>query len=443
MRATAAFRAASARSEVLEVKPELATAIELGDTPAQLGKIAFGIGYKPMVVDALRHVASGLTSGGDIFATSVTTMLRNDAVTSPAISDIEEAIRVSREGSAAASTSDLHVEGNEPPWHRVDGVMRRMDLPVTEPEAVRAFCEAHLSKREYERLNGHLGSADGAIQHPGFGAVRIHAFRGENGLALSLRLLREGVPELSELGLPPIVSTFADFATGLCSSPGPTGSGKSTALAGLINEINRKIRTHVVTVEDPIEYRHRSLKSLIRQREIGRDVVGYAESLRGVLRADPDVILIGELRDPDVMSACLAASETGHLVFSTLHTSEAAETVARIVGVFEGGRQEQARMQLAQSLQAIVSMRLVPDASGRGRRAACEILLNTSAVRSQLIAPEKTIQIRNTIETSRKDGMQTLEMDLSRLVNDRLITYDAAIAASDYPEQIRAGVGVR
>ena len=314
---------------------------------------------------------------------------------------------------------------------------------MTEPESVRAFCEAHLSKREYERLNGHLGSADGAIQHPGFGAVRIHAFRGENGLALSLRLLREGVPELSEFGLPPIVATFADFATGLVLFTGPTGSGKSTALAGLINEINRRYERHVVTVEDPIEYRHRSMKSLIRQREIGRDVAGYAESLRGVLRADPDVILIGELRDPDVMSACLAASETGHLVFSTLHTSEAAETVARIVGVFEGGRQEQARMQLAQSLQAIVSMRLVPDASGRGRRAACEILLNTSAVRSQLIAPEKTIQIRNTIETSRKDGMQTLEMDLSRLVNDRLITYDAAIAASDYPEQIRAGVGVR
>jgi twitching motility protein PilT len=198
-----------------------------------------------------------------------------------------------------------------------------------------------------------------------------------------------------------------------------------------------------VTVEDPIEYRHRSKKSLIRQREIGRDVSGYAESLRGVLRADPDVILIGELRDPDVMSACLTASETGHLVFSTLHTSEAAETVARIVGVFDGGRQEQARMQLAQSLQAIVSMRLIPDAGGHGRRPACEVLLNTSAIRSQLSSPEKTIQIRNTIETSRKDGMQTLEMDLSRMVNERLITYDAAIAASDYPEQIRVGIGVR
>ena len=211
----------------------------------------------------------------------------------------------------------------------------------------------------------------------------------------------------------------------------------------LINEINVRYSRHIVTVEDPIEYRHRSCRSLVRQREIGRDVASYAESLRGVLRADPDVILIGELRDSDVMSACLQASETGHLVFSTLHTSEAAETVQRIVGVFEGGRQEQARMQLAQSLQAIVSMRLIPDASGCGRRAACEILLNSPAVRSQLLAPERAVQIRNTIETSRKDGMQTLEMDLTRLVNERLITYEAAIAASDYPDQIRVAEGSR
>jgi twitching motility protein PilT len=353
------------------------------------------------------------------------------------LADIEEAIRISREGAQAASTSDLHVEGNEPPWHRVDGAMQRMDLPITEPESVRAFCDTYLSKKECERLSGPLGSADGALQHPSFGAIRIHAFRGENGLALSLRLLRDGVPELGSLGLPAIVSSFADFPTGLVLFTGPTGSGKSTALAGLINEINKKYERHIVTVEDPIEYRHHSKKSLIRQREVGRDVNSYAESLRGVLRADPDVILIGELRDPDVMSACLAASETGHLVFSTLHTSEAAETVQRIVGVFEGGRHEQARMQLAQSLQAIVSTRLIPDASGRGRRPACEVLVNSPAIRSQLMSPEKTIQIRNTIETSRKDGMQTLEMDLSRMVNERLITYEYALAASDYPDQIR------
>ena len=358
------------------------------------------------------------------------------------LADIEEAIRVVRESAQAANTSDLHVEGNEPPWSRIDGAMQRMDFAAIEPEAVRAFCETYLSKKEYDRLNGMHGAADGALAHPSFGSIRIHAFRGENGLALSLRLLREGVPELASLGLPKIVSTFAEFPHGLVLFTGPTGSGKSTALAALINEINKRYPRHIVTIEEPVEYRHRSKLSLIRQREIGRDVGSYAESLRGVLRSDPDVILIGELRDPEVMSACLQASETGHLVFSTLHTSEAAETVQRVVGVFDGGRQEQARMQLAHSLQAIVSIRLVADASGRGRHAACEILLNSAAVRAQLLSPEKSLQVRNTIEISRKDGMQTLEMDLARLVEGGLVTYETALAASDYPEQIRLAVGV-
>jgi twitching motility protein PilT len=224
---------------------------------------------------------------------------------------------------------------------------------------------------------------------------------------------------------------------------GPTGSGKTTALSALVERINSTYARNIVTIEEPIEYRYTSKLSLVRQREIGRDVGSYAEALRGVLRADPDVILIGELRDAEVMSACLSASETGHLVFSTLHTSEAAETVQRIVGAFDGTRQEQARVQLAQSLRAIVSLRLLPDASGHGRRSACEVLLNSSAIRSQLMAPDKTMQIRNTIETSRSHGMQTLEMDLSRMVAERLVTYEAAVGASDYPDQIRFATSLR
>jgi twitching motility protein PilT len=354
---------------------------------------------------------------------------------------IEEALCLARDGRLGPGASDVHVEGNAPPWSRVAGTMQPMDLPKIEPDAIRGFCEAYLGKREYDRLNGPQGAADGALVHPSLGSIRIHAFRAENGIALSLRLLSEGVPILADLGLPQVVSTFADFPHGLVLFTGPTGSGKSTALAGLINEINRRHARHIVTVEDPIEYRHQSQRSLVRQREIGRDVGSYEASLRGVLRADPDVILLGELRDPEVMWACLQASETGHLVFSTLHTSEAAESVQRIVGVFDGARQEQARMQLAQALQAIVSLRLLPDAAGGGRRAACEVLLNSAAVRSQLMSPERTVQIRNTIETSRKDGMQTLEMDLSRLVAERLVTLEAAVAASDYPAQVRAPEG--
>jgi twitching motility protein PilT len=356
---------------------------------------------------------------------------------------IDEAIRTSRSGPQSASTSDLHIEGNEPPWHRVDGSMHRMNLPAADPDAIRAFCETYLSKKEYDRLGGPHGAADGAIAHPALGSIRIHAFRAENGLALALRLLRDGVPDLDALGLPSVVSTFADFATGLVLFTGPTGSGKTTALSALIERINSTYARNIVTIEEPIEYRYTSKASLVRQREIGRDVGSYAEALRGVLRADPDVILIGELRDAEVMSACLSASETGHLVFSTLHTSEAAETVQRIVGAFDGTRQEQARVQLAQSLRAIVSLRLLPDASGHGRRSACEVLLNSSAIRSQLMAPDKAMQIRNTIETSRSHGMQTLEMDLSRMVAERLVTYEAAIGASDYPDQIRLATSLR
>ncbi len=366
--------------------------------------------------------------------------MRNDRPYSM-LTAIEEALCAARGGTLGPSTSDVHVEGNAPPWSRISGAMQPMELPAIESETIRTFCEAYLGKREYDRLNGPVGAADAAISHPAFGSVRIHAFRAESGIGLSLRLLNEGVPQLADLGLPPIVETFSDFPHGLVLFTGPTGSGKSTALAGLIDAINRKHARHVVTVEDPIEYRHLSRRSLIRQREVGRDVASYADSLAGILRADPDVILLGELRDPDVMSACLQASETGHLVFSTLHTSDAAETVQRVVGVFEAGRQEQARMQLAQALQAIVSIRLLPDARGCGRHAACEILLNSPAVRTQLMSPEKCVQIRNTIETSRRDGMQTLEMDLSRLVASRLITIESAIAASDHPDQIRSASG--
>jgi pilus retraction protein PilT len=247
------------------------------------------------------------------------------------------------------------------------------------------------------------------------------------------------VPDLEQLGMSSELLARYQRAlrrpSSFCVVAGPTGSGKSTTAYASLQTL-RIDRANVCSVEDPIEYRYTSKSSLVRQREIGRDVGSYAEALRGVLRADPDVILIGELRDPDVMSACLSASETGHLVFSTLHTSEAAETVQRIVGAFDGARQEQARVQLAQSLRAIVSLRLLPDASGSGRRSACEVLLNSPAIRSQLMSSDKAMQIRNTIETSRTFGMQTLESHLNELVANGEIDIAEARAASLFPSEI-------
>ena len=353
------------------------------------------------------------------------------------LADIEEAIRVTRESVHAASTSDLHIEGNEPPWHRVDGAMQRMDLPVTEPESVRAFCEAYLSKTEYERLNGPHGAADGAIQHPSFGSIRIHAFRGENGLALSLRLLRDGVPDLVSLGLPAIVSTFADFATGLVLFTGPTGSGKSTTIASILDRINATAPKHIVTFEDPIEYQHRWLRSVVTQYEVGRDVASFAEGIRGALRADPDVLFIGELRGLETVTAALQAAETGHVVFAALHTpSESSQAVNRIIGLFHSEEQEQARLRLADSLRALVGLRLLPLRDGSGLRAAVEIAVANEAVR-RLIRDGATHQLRATIASSRREGMQTLETHLSELISAGDIDVAAARAASQYPDEVR------
>ena len=356
------------------------------------------------------------------------------------LADVEAAISVARDGAYAASTSDLHIEGNEPPWQRVDGAMARMALPVVEPESVRSFCETYLSKPEYERLSGPHGAADGALQHPSFGAIRIHAFRGENGLALSLRLLRDGVPELASLGLPAIVSSFADYATGLVLFTGPTGSGKSTTIASLLDRINATSRKHIVTFEDPVEYTHRWLTSVVTQYEVGRDVATFADGVRGALRADPDVLFIGELRGVETVTACLQAAETGHLVFAALHTSsETSEAVNRIIGLFPAEEQGNARTRLADSLRAVVGLRLLPRRDGTtGLRAATEIALVNEAVR-RIIRDGATHQLRATITTGKRDGSQTLEAHLSQLVASGEIDVAAARAASLYPEEIRDG----
>lgn len=223
---------------------------------------------------------------------------------------------------------------------------------------------------------------------------------------------------------------------------GPTGSGKTTSLAALIDFINRTTARHVLTIEDPVEYVHRSLKGVVSHREMGVDVFDYATAVRSCLRADPDVILIGELRDPATMAAALTAAETGHLVFSTLHTGDAAQTIDRIVDAFADGAQSEVRVQLAQTLIGVVSQRLIPRASGHGRRAAVEVLVATEAVRA-LIRDGKTHQLRNAIVTGRNVGMQTLETHLSELVVRRDVTLEAASAATDRPGEIRTLAGTR
>ncbi len=268
------------------------------------------------------------------------------------------------------------------------------------------------------------------------GSIRVHAYRTSRGISLAMRLLAVSVPTLEDLRLPAIVAAVADRPSGLVLFAGPTGCGKSTALAAIVESINRTQAKHIITIEDPIEYEHRSNRCIVSQRHVGVDVPAFSDAVYGALRCDPDVVLIGELRDRKTMHAALTAAETGHLVLATLHTGDAPQTVDRIIGVFPGEMQEQIRVQLAQTLGAVICMRLVPCAGGKGRRCAAEVLIASDAVRN-LIRDGKTHQLRNIIATSRQSGMQTLEAHLSDLIGRREITFEAAAAVTERASDLR------
>jgi twitching motility protein PilT len=264
---------------------------------------------------------------------------------------------------------------------------------------------------------------------------RVHAYRHTGGIRLAIRLLADRIPSLETLGLPAVVTSFAQRHAGLVLFTGPTGSGKTTALAALIDAINRTSERVVVTIEDPVEYLHRPARSLVTHCEVGRDVADYGEALRGVIRADPDVILVGELRDGVTMEAALTAAETGHLVFATLHTNDAAQTVDRIVDAFPPQAHVQVRAQLAATLAGVVSVRLVRRRTASGRCAAAEVLVGTEGVRA-MIREGKTHQLRNAIVTGRGAGMQTLETHLTELVMRGEVSLDEARATANRPSEV-------
>lgn len=286
------------------------------------------------------------------------------------------------------------------------------------------------------------GDADGLIRHADLGTFRVHAFRAEGRARFAIRLLQREPPTLEQLGLPVALRTFAERRSGLVLLVGPTGSGKSTALAALVDHVNRTGARHIVTVEDPIEYRHVPVRSSIAHRELGSDVSDYTAAIRSALRANPDVIAIGELRDAATIRAVLGAAETGHLVLSTLHTPDAAAGVDRIVDAFDGPARLEARAILAQTLIGIASLRLLPRLRSAGRRAAVEILIATEAVRA-LIRDGKTHHLRNAIVTGRAAGMQTLESHLTDLVARGEVSIDDARASTDRPSEIRTFEGLR
>lgn len=338
------------------------------------------------------------------------------------------------------NASDLHIAPGTSPVLRIDGALEMCGGATTTADcdalARQLFNETQMSRLEQ------FGDLTISWRDRELGSFRVHAYRTMRGMSYSVRLLALSVPAIESLHLPAAVNDFATHRHGLIIFAGPTGSGKSTALAALADSINRNEHKHIITIEDPIEYEHVSRRSVISQREVGRDARSFSSALQGALRSDPDVILLGEMREAETMRAALTAAETGHLVFATLHTGDAPQTIDRIVDAFASNAQSQIRAQLAQTLLAVVCLRLIPRADGPGRLAAAEVMIATDAVRN-LIREQKTHQLHNAISTARQLGMQTLEGHLSELVMRRRITLDAARAACSRPGDLRVPEGYR
>lgn len=327
--------------------------------------------------------------------------------------------------------SDVHIVAGLPVRGRVDG--RLLDL--TETPMSWEDCEnvgRELAGPRFSEIE-RMGEVDLAKSFPCGVRTRINLFRQQGSLSAAIRLLAERIPELEELQLPPAVSNFENYRTGIVLVTGETGSGKSTTLASVLNRINHTRQAHIITLEDPIEYVYTPDKCVINQRQIGADTRSYADGLRSILREDPDVILIGEMRDLNTIETALTAAETGHLVFATLHTNSAADAIDRIVNVFPEGQQKQIRLQLSTTLRAVLSQQLLPRKSGKGRVAACEVMIVNSAIRN-LIREGKTPQMESFMAMNAQNGSILMDAALQRLVRDGSVSQQTALSYARDPE---------
>ncbi|HEY6031073.1 MAG TPA: type IV pilus twitching motility protein PilT [Gaiellaceae bacterium] len=336
---------------------------------------------------------------------------------------------------ATLNASDLHVSMSSPPTVRLRGQLERLEgYDALTADDTRDLLYRILSTEQQKHLEIKR-QIDFAHAIPGVARFRVNCYYQREALSAAFRLIPSVIKSLEELGIPSSLHVLAEKPRGLVLVTGPTGSGKSTTLASVIDEINRTRPEHILTVEDPIEFLHKNKKALVNQREIGQDATSFAEALRGALRQDPDVILVGEMRDLETISTALTAAETGHLVFGTLHTQSAPSTIDRIIDVFPAEQQEQVRVQIAGTLQGVVTQALLPTADGQGRVPALEILLPDDAVRN-LIRSGKVEQIYSVMQTSTGKGMLTMEQSLAELVIRRTITKELAISRSSRPEQL-------
>jgi twitching motility protein PilT len=333
--------------------------------------------------------------------------------------------------SAKQGASDLHLSAGLPPMIRVDGDVRRINLPALDHQQVQALINAIMDDTQRMDFEKHL-EIDFSFEVPGVARFRANAFNQSRGAGAVFRTIAAKVQSMDELGMGEVFRKMTDAPRGLVLVTGPTGSGKSTTLAAMIDYLNNHRHHHILTIEDPIEFVHEPRKCLINQREVHRDTRSFATALRSALREDPDVILVGEMRDLETIRLALTAAETGHLVFGTLHTTSAAKTIDRVVDVFPGDEKSMVRSMLSESLLAVVSQTLVKKVGG-GRIAAHEIMLGTSAIRN-LIREDKVAQMYSAIQSGGALGMQTLDMSLKDLVNRGVISRDHALEKARSPD---------
>ncbi|AGF58205.1 twitching motility protein PilT [Clostridium saccharoperbutylacetonicum] len=315
--------------------------------------------------------------------------------------------------------SDIHITSGLTPMVRIDGNLVRANEEIISHDVVGEYIEDLMPEKFEEFLE--KGEIDFKYNRKGICNFRVNAFKCRESYAICMRIIKEKIPKLSDISTAEALKEFTELKDGLVLVTGPTGSGKSTTLAAMINEINKNKEKHIITLEEPIEYIHETNRSVINQRDVGEDTKSYAAGLRAALRQDPDVILVGEMRDPETIEIALRAAQTGHLVFSTLHNMGAANSIYRIINSFEAGHQNEVKIQLSSLLRGVVSQVLLPNASGIGRSAAMEIMVCTSSIKN-LIREGNFEQINSFIQMGSKFGMQTMEMDLRRLVNNNIIS---------------------
>ncbi|MFZ0516594.1 MAG: PilT/PilU family type 4a pilus ATPase [Acidobacteriaceae bacterium] len=337
--------------------------------------------------------------------------------------------------AAQRQASDLLLVANSPIAFRINGALATASSTLTSPDDVRSYLQSLLTTGLSQELERNR-SIDFCFMRPGIGRFRANVHYQRGSLAAAIRLLPAQIPSLDSLHLPAILAQLAERRQGFVLFTGPTGCGKTSSLAALIDLINARRRDHIITIEDPIEYEHPNRSSIVEQVEVGADARGFAEAVRSVLRQNPDVILIGEIRDAETMSAALTAAETGHLVLSSLHTNDTAQTISRILDVFPTGHQQQIRQQLSLALLAIVAQQLVPASNGTGRYPATEVMMANFAMRN-LIRQGHDHQIRSQIMIARGEGMMTMDQSLGELVRANRISRETAFAHCHQPDDLR------